>query len=145
MPIAEMFSRSVPSVDAWLGDGLSALQNIVSANLSCLTGMTRYTSSFYLPYLAATHYFQQVEAKRLVEADPLDTLKAYLGLIDNNIELASRSLRGCSQLMEAYFRSEADGLNDALQQQLLAGDTNQTDAIHLQAGKIVGPDRQCLP
>ena len=134
MPIAEMFSRSVPSMDTWLGDGFFALQNIISANLSCLSGITRYTSSFYFPYLAATQYFQQVEAQRLIDEPPLDSLEAYLELLDNNIELAARSISGYTQMAEAYLRSEADGLNDALQQQLLSGDmTKLTQFISRQA------------
>ena len=125
MPVDEMFSRSVPFADTWLGDGFSALQNLISVNLSFFSGMTRYTSSFYLPYLAATHYFQQIEAQRLLNTPPLDSLAAYMELLDNNIELASHSLNGCAQLMEAYFRNEADGLNDALQQQILNGNSAQ--------------------
>jgi hypothetical protein len=154
MPIAEMFSQPDPFVDAWLGDGLSALQNLISANLCCLTGIARYTSSFYLPYLAATHYFQQVEAQRLVDEPPLDSLSAYIGLLDNNIELVSRSLNGYAQLLEAYFRNEADGLNDALQQQFLSGNPTKmlrfisrqahlldlTVNIYPQAIEAIGPE-----
>lgn len=74
-----------------------------------------------MPYLAATYYFQQVEAQRLVNTPFTDSVEAYVGLFDNNIELISRSLDGCTHLMQEYLRNEADGLNDALQQQYLDG------------------------
>jgi hypothetical protein len=120
MPVAETFCKSPPPVEELFAGGIAALQNLTSATLSCLTGISQYSSSFYLPYLAATHYFQQVESQRLLSEPPLDSLAAYLDLLDNNIELISRSLNGSARLLEAYFQNEADGLNDALQQNFLA-------------------------
>ena len=122
MSVPEMFCKLPPPLEEIVDGGLSALQNLTSATLSCLTGISQYTSSFYLPYMAATHYFQQVEMQRLLSEPPLDSLSAYLGLLDNNIELISRSLGGSSHLLEAYLRNEAQGLNDALQQNFLACD-----------------------
>ena len=120
MPVAEKFCKSPPPVEELLGGGLSILQDLTSATLSCLSGMSQYTSSFYLPYLAATHYFQQVEMQRLLSESPMDNLAAYMSLMDNNIELISRSLDGSTRMLAEYLRIEADGLNDALQQNVLA-------------------------
>ena len=78
--------------------------------------MLNYTDSFYTPYLLATQYFQQAEALRLSENPPADSAEAYLGLLENNIELMARSLRGSARMLEAYARNEADDLAEALQQ-----------------------------
>ena len=55
---------------------------------------------------------------------PLDSLVSYLELLENNIELTSRSLEGSTHLLQDYFFNEADGLNDALQQQYLDGNSS---------------------
>lgn len=96
--------------------GISVLQNILSASQTYLSGMLNYTDSFYTPYLLATQYFQQAEALRLSENPPSDSVDAYLGLLENNIELMARSLSGSARMMESYARTEADGLAEALQQ-----------------------------
>ncbi|MBR9986736.1 MAG: alpha/beta fold hydrolase [Desulfosarcina sp.] len=96
--------------------GISVLQNIFSASQTYLSGLLNYTDSFYTPYLLATQYFQRAEALRLSENPPADSLEAYLGLLENNIELMARSLSGSARMLEAYTRNEADGLAEALQQ-----------------------------
>ena len=96
--------------------GISVVQNILSASQTHLSGMLNYTDSFYTPYLLATQYFQQAEALRLTENPPADSMAAYLGLLENNIDLMARSLSGSARMLEAYARNEADGLAEALQQ-----------------------------
>jgi hypothetical protein len=103
-------------------NGLSVLQNMFSATQTYLNGISRYTGSFYTPYLLATQYFQHVEALRLLEKPPAESLDAYLGLLENNIELMARSLKGSSDLMEAFARNEADRFTAAMGQALLTGD-----------------------
>jgi hypothetical protein len=104
--------------DDLFSGGLSVLQNLISASQTYLSGISQYTNSFYTPYLLATQYFQRVEALRLIENPPADTLKAYLGLLENNIELMTRSLSGSALMVEGYARNEADGFAEALQQSL---------------------------
>ncbi|WP_372683733.1 metal transporter [Desulfosarcina sp.] len=96
--------------------GISVLQNILSASQTYLSGLLNYTDSFYTPYLLATQYFQEAEALRLSENPPADSVEAYLGLLENNIELMARSLSGSARMLEAYTRNEADDLAEALQQ-----------------------------
>ena len=55
------------SIDDRFSDGISVLQNILSASQTYLSGLLKYTDSFYTPYLLATQYFQQAEALRLSE------------------------------------------------------------------------------
>ncbi|MGB5984517.1 MAG: metal transporter [Desulfobacterales bacterium] len=97
-------------------DGVSVMESLHSATQSYLAGMTRYTTDFFIPYLLSTHYFQRVEGERLLESAPMENYEAYLGLLDNNIELMDRSLNGTSQMMIAFAKLMADDFNEALQE-----------------------------
>jgi hypothetical protein len=98
-----------------IADGLAAMGNLFAAAQTQLAGMTKYTADFYIPYLLAVDYFQRVECDRLLSKHPVDTLGAYLGLLENNIELMTRSLNGSARMMLTYLHNEADGFTDALQ------------------------------
>ncbi|MBC2744312.1 MAG: metal transporter [Desulfosarcina sp.] len=110
-------NETTATADAF-SDGLSVLGNLFSATQTYLAGISRYTTDFFIPYLLAVQYFQQVEALRLLGKPPADSLDAYLGLLENNIELMARSLGGSARMMEGYAQNEADGLAEALQQSL---------------------------
>lgn len=97
-------------------DDIAAMGNLFSAAPTQLAGMAKYTTDFFIPYLLAVNYFQRVEGVRLLEEKPLDSLDAYLGLLENNIELMTRSLDGSARIMLTYLRNEADGFTEALQQ-----------------------------
>lgn len=97
-------------------DGISVMENLYSATQNYVAGMSRYTMDFFVPYLLSTHYFQQVEQKRLGSSDLMECFDAYLGLLENNIELIDRSLDGISKMMIAYAKLSADDFNDALRE-----------------------------
>ncbi len=107
------------------GGALSVVQNLMTASQTYLAGLGQYTQNFYLPYLIATQYFQQVEARRLMEAPPDESWNAYLGLLENNLELMTRSVNGSSRMLEAYLQNEAAGFTDALRQSLLELDPSK--------------------
>ncbi|BBO69883.1 hypothetical protein DSCA_38130 [Desulfosarcina alkanivorans] len=121
MPESDPARNHATAKDDPFYDGLSVLQNLFGAIQSGLNGISRYTASFYVPYLLATQYFQRVESLRLLERPPAESLDAYLGLLENNIELMTRSLEGSAALMETFSRNEADGLVEALQEAILKG------------------------
>jgi len=106
-------------------DGLSVFGNLLSASQAYMEGLSKYTTGFFTPYLLATQYFQRVEALRLLEHPPAESVAAYLGLLENNIELMARSLKGSADVMESFARNEAEGFTDAMQQALLAGNPAQ--------------------
>ena len=116
MPGVKTQPTDATAKDDRFSGAMSVLQNILSASQTYLGGLLNYTDSFYTPYLLATQYFQQAEALRLSEDPPADSVDAYLGLLENNIELMARSLSGSTRMMESYARNEADGLAEALQQ-----------------------------
>ena len=116
MPGVKKQPTDATAKDDRFSGAMSVLQNILSASQTYLGGLLNYTDSFYTPYLLATQYFRQAEALRLSEDPPADSVDAYLGLLENNIELMARSLSGSTRMMESYARNEADGLAEALQQ-----------------------------
>jgi len=116
MPGVKKHPNDATAMEDQVSGGLSVLQNVLSASQTYLKGMLSYTDSFYTPYLLATQYFQQAESLRLSENPPADSMDAYLGLLENNIELMARSLSGSARMMESYARNEADHLAEALQQ-----------------------------
>ena len=77
-----------------------------------------YTNDFFIPYLPATQYFQRVEVGRLQEEAPADSIQAHLGLLENNLELMTRSLNGPAVIMKSYTKNETDQPIEALKQVL---------------------------
>ncbi len=99
-----------------VSDGFSILESSFSATQSYLAGMSRYTTDFFIPFLLSSHYFQRTEGERLLKAAPSDSFGAYLGLLDNNIELMDRSLNGTTRMMLAYAQLALDDFSAAWQQ-----------------------------
>jgi hypothetical protein len=104
------------TMNGLFSDGHSVLGNMFSATQSYLGGMSRYSNDFFIPYLLACQYFQGVEGGRLREESSANSFEAYLTLLQNNLELMDRSLKGTVQMMTTYAKLEIDGLTDALQQ-----------------------------
>jgi len=111
------YSKITGSADAF-SEGLSILENLYSAGQAYLAGMSRYTTDFYIPYLLASQYFQRVELKRINEESPADTLEAYLHLLENNIELVNRSIKGTADMMSAYAQLAMPDFTEAVQQSI---------------------------
>ncbi len=110
-------NKRIGAADAF-SDGLSILENLYSAGQAYISGMSRYTTDFYIPYLLASQYFQRVELNRVFEESPGDNLEAYLHLLENNIELVNRSIKGTADMMSAYAQLELPGFTEALQQSM---------------------------
>ena len=71
-------------------DLFSIFGNQVSAAQTYWKGLSGYTNDFFIPYLLATQYFQRVEVRRLLKEAPAESIQAYMGLLENNIELMKR-------------------------------------------------------
>ena len=99
-----------------IADGIAVVENMLSAAQTRMAGLARYTTDFFIPYLLATSYFQRVEQARLLDEHPLDSLDAYLGLLENNLELMTRSLSGSAVMMQAFAKNEVDEFTAALEQ-----------------------------
>lgn len=96
--------------------GVSAMGHLHFATQNTLAGMFRYTTDFFIPYLLSTQYFQSVEGERLFNTSPIESYQAYLGLLDNNIELMDRSLSGTSQMMIAFARLVMEDFGELLKE-----------------------------
>jgi hypothetical protein len=99
-----------------VADGFSIWENLISATQNYLTGLSRYSVDFFIPFLLSSHYFQRTEGERLASCEPGDAFDAYMGLLDNNIELMDRSLTGATQMMMAYAQLALEDFNTAWQQ-----------------------------
>ena len=99
-----------------IASGVAAMGNFFSVAQTQMAGMAKYTTDFYIPYLLAVNYFQRVESGRLLKEHPLDSLDAYLGLLENNIELITRSLDGSARMVLTYLQNEVDGFTEAFRQ-----------------------------
>ena len=97
-------------------NGISMMENLYSATQNYAAGMSRYTMDFFIPYLLSTYYFQRVEQERLGSATFMESFEAYVGLLDNNIELMDRSLDGISKMVLALAQLNADDFREALQE-----------------------------
>ena len=121
MPDTKQSHNEAAATTVAFGEGLSALGSLFAASQSYLSGMSKYTTGFFVPYLLASQYFQRIEALRLLEKPPAESLGAYLGLLENNLELMARSLEGGAEWMQKLARNEAAGWTEAMQQVLLEG------------------------
>jgi len=114
-----------PTPAAPLENGLSILGDFFSATANYLAGLSRYTADFMVPYLISTRYFQQVDATRMATASPADTLAAYLGLLNQNVELINRGVDGALEMVRRYTAAEMNDFMSAFYKsvwQLDAGD-----------------------
>ena len=116
--IKKCFYNAKYSADGY-SDLLSIAGNQFSALQTYWQGLSGYTNDFFVPYLLATNYFQRIEVRRLLEEAPVDSIQAYLGLLENNLELMTRSLNGTAVMVESYMNNEADELIEALKQSLI--------------------------
>ena len=112
-----------------MADGFATMGHLFSAAQAQLAGMAKYTTDFFIPYLLSVNYFQRVESVRLLEEDPQDSLDAYLGLLENNIELMTRSLDGSARMAMAYLQNELDGFTEALKQCLFESNPTKMKAF----------------
>lgn len=113
--IEQRFNEATDKTDRF-SDLFSIFGNQLSAMQTYWKGLSGYTNDFFIPYLLATQYFQRVEVRRLLEETPAENIQAYLGLLENNLALMTRSLNGTAVMMESYTENEADELTEALRQ-----------------------------
>ena len=81
-----------------------------------LSGLARYTTDFFVPFLISTHYFQQVESGNLFKTSPLDILESYLNLLDYNNELMGRGVSSALDAINAYAWPEIGAFLQAMYQ-----------------------------
>lgn len=93
--------------------GKSLAEDILSAANSSLVGLARYSNDFFIPFILSATYFHRVERQRLRENDISKSMDAYLGLLQNNLDLIHRSITGASAMVSEYAAIEMNDLIDA--------------------------------
>lgn len=89
-----------------LDKNVSAVYQLINATQSYLTGLSKYAGDFMIPYLISTSYFKKVEDEKLSRTSPLDSLAAYLKLLDFNLNIFNRGFWGGLESINGYAQFE---------------------------------------
>jgi hypothetical protein len=89
-----------------LDKNVSAVYQLINATQSYLTGLSKYAGDFMIPYLISTSYFKKVEDEKLSRTSPLDSLAAYLKLLDFNLNVFNRGFFGGLASINGYAQLE---------------------------------------
>jgi hypothetical protein len=68
----------------------SAVNQLISITQNYLAGLSKYSGDFMIPYLISTRYFKTAENEKLPNTSILDSLTAYLNLLDFNLNIFNR-------------------------------------------------------
>jgi hypothetical protein len=121
----KLHTNPSPTAFSPLENGMTILGDFYSATATYLAGLSRYTADFMVPFLISSHYFRKVEALRMTRASPAETLAAYLGLLNQNVELINRGVGSALEMAGRYSAKEMNGFWAAFYKsvwQLDAGD-----------------------
>ena len=119
MPGAAQSNQAATTATELFSENLKLFKNLLTTPQTIMAGASRYTTDFFIPYLLSTHYFQREEQERLLKEPWADSLTAYIGLMQNNLELMERSMSGAADMMTAFAKLEMEGLTETLKQSWL--------------------------
>ncbi len=105
------------------------MDHLFDATRNYWKGVSRYSNDFLLSFFISTRYFQQVEAKKSQRAPIIDSLTAYLSLLDNNMELMTRGAKGVLDMVSQYQQHELRDFMSALYKSVWMLDTQELKAI----------------
>ena len=137
-------SERVAGLDTY-GEAMSIVTNMHSASQSYLAGLARYTTDFFIPCLISSHYFQQTESKRMLESPLADSVAAYLGLADNNLELIQRSTSGTLEMMTAYASLVMPEFFEAMGESCFLGDHHKLARFTERQARLFNQVAQVYP
>jgi hypothetical protein len=116
---------------------LSTYYNIISATQNYIAGLSKYANQFIIPFLISTTYFSKAERNKLLSASPLDSLKAYMELLNFNLEIISKGAVAGVKAINDYSQLEAGNLFESLLRTSLCLEDEDFEAFTaLQAGMI---------
>jgi hypothetical protein len=126
--LADEIEKTPDRVDS-CQEGVLALGKLGYAAQTFLSGLARYTTDFFVPYLISTHYFQQVESGNLFKTSPLESLESYLNLLDYNHELMGRGVSSALDAINAYAWPEIGAFLQAMYQGVFALNPHELNAF----------------
>jgi len=71
-----------------------------------LLGMLTYMNDFMHPYWTAVNSFTTARKEKLAKAQPLESVRDYLELVQFNLQVAERGFTGSLKGMDDYYRRE---------------------------------------
>jgi hypothetical protein len=134
-----------PTASASLENGMDILGDFYSATANYLAGLSRYTADFMIPYLISTRYFQQVEAIRVATTAPADTLAAYLGLLNQNLELVNRGVGGALERVRGYNDAEMNDFMSAFYKSVWQLDNSELKRMARRQAKLMTQVTRAYP
>jgi len=118
-------------------EGFSALVKLGDATQTFLSGLARYTTDFFVPYLISTHYFRQSESDKLFKTSPLDNLESHLKLHDFNNELMSRGVSSALDAINDYAWPEMSAFLQAMYQSAFALNYHDLNAFATRQAELM--------
>jgi hypothetical protein len=128
-----------------LENALAIIESAYSTTMDYFFGLSRYTADFMVPFLLSVRYFQEVETSRLASGSPADTLNAYLGLLNQNMEMIHRGLDGAMDMMEHYAEAELNDFISALCKSVWQLDTGDLYQIARRQALLMQQVTQAYP
>jgi len=89
-----------------LSNNASAMYQLINASQNYLTGLSRYAGDFMIPYLISTSYFKNTENEKLTNTSSLESLLAYLKLLDFNLDVFNRGFFAGLKSINGYGQFE---------------------------------------
>jgi hypothetical protein len=117
--------------------GMGVLSDFYSATLNYSSGLSKYATDFMLPFLISTTYFQRVESDRISRLSPVDTLTAYLGLLNQNTELLGRGVEGALKMARRFSDVEMHIFMSAFYQWLWQADAGELARVAERQAKLM--------
>jgi hypothetical protein len=117
--------------------GMGVLSDFYSATLNYSSGLSKYATDFMLPFLISTTYFQRVESDRISRLSPVDTLTAYLGLLNQNTELLGRGVEGALKMARRFSDVEMHTFMSAFYQWLWQADAGELARVAERQAKLM--------
>jgi len=126
-----------PNIDLFFEEGFSAVNKLGCATKTFLSGLARYTTDFFVPYLISTHYFQQVESDQFPKISPMDNLESYLELNDFCNELMGRGVSSAADAVSNYAQQEMGVFLKAMYQSMFALNNHDLNAFAARQAELM--------
>lgn len=98
-PLIEDYLNNMTAWTKSIGESVHSAQNL-------FTGVSKYNSDFFIPFLISTGYFANVELSKVMKESPSDGFKAYLDLFEFNLDLLYRYFSGSLNAVNEYNNRE---------------------------------------
>jgi len=112
---SDLLLHSVVNFPEWSSKMIEASFNKAEALQIYWMGVLRSLCEFMTPSLGAMNALSEVERGKLLQAEPQDTYRDYLELLQFNIEIGTKGLtNSLTAMMDYHFRQSGDALQASL-------------------------------